>query len=293
MHYLIKKSLFALCLPLLFPNLCCTQKPNTDVSYQTPPEIPYDLQNPVLKSSFASEELKEISALSPTDTPGIYLTIADERGVFYFVDTSGKMVNRVYFRDRGDFEGAEMVGKSLWALKSNGKLYLVENWEKDSIVEKDFKTFLSKEDDVEGLGYDAKRNALLLACKGDPDSSYLRNIYAFDLDSLQLLEKPAYSIDPLEVNKLVQYGETEKHDYFSPSAVAINPLSGDVYVISAALKRLVVLDGKDGHIRAAARIDKKLLPQPEGISFDKMGNMLISSEGKMGQGRLLMFKLRS
>jgi uncharacterized protein YjiK len=62
-----------------------------------------------------------------------------------------------------------------------------------------------------------------------------------------------------------------------------------VYVISAALKRLVVLNKETGKIISANRLEKKLLPQPEGIAFDRDGNLHLSSEGKKGEGLLLKF----
>jgi len=129
----------------------------------------------------------------------------------------------------------------------------------------------------------------LLACKENPDSLYPRHIFVFNLKSKTLDDAPAYTINPEEINRLVPYLDTEKHDYFSPSGIAVHPLSGDIYVISTALKRLVVLDYKSGKLKFAQRLDKKILPQPEGISFDTAGNLLLSSEGKQGEGLLLKF----
>ena len=292
-----KKTLFVLLVPIC-PILCLCfcwfQKPVPAYATIVPTGIPYDLENPSVSINLASEDLREISALSPTDEPGIFLTIADERGEFFFIDETngGAITHRVLFRDKGDFEGAEMVEEHLWALKSDGKLFEIGDWKSSTPVVHEFDTPLSKKDDVEGLGYDAKKHALLLACKGDSDSAYLRNIYAFDLRTKKLEEKPMYSIDPNEVNRLVPYGETEKHDYFSPSGIAINPNTYQVYVISAALKRLLVLDKDNGRILFAVRLDKKLFPQPEGIAFDRDGNLQISSEGKKGEGRLLVFNYK-
>ncbi len=241
--------------------------------------------------NLVSEALKEISGLSPTETPGIYIAIADERGEVFFLDKNGggAVLNRVLFKEKGDFEGIEMVGKSIWAAKSNGDLYEIREWENNPPQVEVYKTFLMKHNDVEGLAYDPWRKSLLLACKERPDSLYPRNIYSFDLMTKELNKVPAYTIQPEDVNRLVEYGEVEKHDFFSPSGLAIHPLTGDIYVISTALKRLVVLDYKTGKVKFAQRLDKKILPQPEGISFDKSGNLLLSSEGKQGEGLLLQF----
>lgn len=268
---------------------CHAQKPAA-VAVEVPAPLYYDLDHPASILTFDNEDLKEISALSPTDEKGIYLAISDEKGEFFFIDAgTGTITRRVLFREKGDFEGAEMVGDALWALKSDGTLFEISPWKSEPIQVKEFDTPLKKKDDVEGLGYDAGRHALLLACKGDPDSAYLRNIYTFDLQTKMLDEKPLYAIDPKIINRLVPYLDTEKHDFFSPSAVAIHPIDGNVYVISTALKRLVVLDKSSGKIRFATRLEKSVFPQPEGIAFDSEGNLYISSEGKKDNGRLLKF----
>ncbi len=253
--------------------------------------IPYKLQSPSLTINLVSAELKEISGLSPADSPGVYVAIADERGEVFLVDGNGggAVFQRVLFREKGDFEGVEMVGKSIWAAKSNGDLFEISNWKKSPPEVSEYKTKLKKNNDVEGLAYDPWRKALLLACKENPDSLYPRHIFVFNLNSKALDDAPAYTINPEEVNRLVPYLDTEKHDYFSPSGIAVHPLSGDIYVISTALKRLVVLDYKTGRLKFAQRLDKKILPQPEGISFDAAGNLLLSSEGKQGEGLLLKF----
>lgn len=260
----------------------------------TPPDtFPYDLNNPYFIINLVSEDLKEISGLSPTDSAGIYLAIADEVGEIFFIDgNGGAILRKVFFRDKGDFEGVEMVGKCLYAVKSNGDIFEVGCWDSGgdmNIVE--YKSPLKKTDDVEGLCYDAQRYALLLACKQNPDSAGLRRIFAFDLKTKKLSAEPVYTIDPQEVNRLVPLDNDDKNRQFiSPSGIAIHPKTGDVYVISTSQKRLVVLDYKTGAIRYAMRLDKKMLPQPEGIAFDPDGNLNLSSEGKKGEG--LVFKFR-
>lgn len=255
-----------------------------------PDTLPYDLYNPSFIINLVSEELKEISGLSPTDSAGIYLAIADEKGEIFFIDGAGggAILRKVFFREKGDFEGVEMVGKCLYSVKSDGDVFEIGCWDTDSPNIVEYKTALKKADDVEGLCYDEKRFSLLLACKQHPDTPGLRRIYAFDLKTKQLSDKPVYTIDPEAVNQMVPING-DKNRYFSPSGIAVHPKTGDVYVISSAQKRLIVLDYATGAIRYAVRLEKKLLPQPEGIAFDAAGNLHLSSEGKKGEGLVFKF----
>lgn len=287
----------AFALSLLILNSCTAQGP---ALHTAPPKktnatsFPYDIQSPTLTIHLATPELKELSGLGPTDSTGILLAIADERGEVFFIDENngGNVVKRILFREKGDFEGVEMVGTSIWAVKSDGDLFELWNWEKQPPTVDLYKTPLKKTDDIEGLAYDPKRNALLLASKSDPQNFNARMLYAFNLTEKKLLPEPVYFIHPQEVNDLVPYSEQEKRDAFSPSGVAIHPLNGDIYIISTALKRLVVLDYEKGHIKHAMRLDKQLMPQPEGISFDQAGNLYIGSEGKGNDGLLLRFDFK-
>jgi uncharacterized protein YjiK len=293
----IKRELLVFCsciVPAFCLCYCCTHKSPQKSAARDSTALPYDLQNPSRTIKLASEELKEISGFGATDTPGVFLAIADERGEVFFVDgiNDGAIRSRFLFRDKGDFEGVEMVGNTIWTVKSDGKLFEIANWNSPNPTVTEHNNPLKKSDDIEGLAYDAEKNVLLLASKGDPDSSYARKVYAFDPINHTLNITPVFSVDPKEVNTLVEYGDSEKHDYFSPSGIAVHPKTGDVYLISTALKRLVVLDKKSGKITDAVGLDKKIMPQPEGISFDKEGNLYLTSEGKGDAGLILKFDLQ-
>lgn len=285
---------FGLLLTAALFGFCNAGKPDLATQAAQQPaadSLPYDLQNPSLTINFVAEALKEISGLSPGDTPGLYLAIADERGEVFIIEgeRGGRVIRQILFREKGDFEGVELAGKSIWAVKSDGDLFELSDWKKAQPTVREYKTPLKKSNDVEGLAYDPWRKCLLLACKQNPDSATVRQVWSFDLKSKTLNSSPSYTIDPIEVNKWLAYGNSEKQDFFSPSAIALHPLTRDVYLISTALKRLVVLDYNSGKIKHVNRLDKKLLPQPEGLAFDQAGNLFIGSEGKKGEGLLLKF----
>jgi uncharacterized protein YjiK len=254
--------------------------------------LPYDMDQPVQVIQLENEALREISGLGPTDKPGEYCAISDEQGIIYFIDADhgGTITREIFFRQKGDFEGIEMVGQTIYALKSDGKLFEITKWENPANTQvQEYDTPLKKKDNLEGLCYDPDRKALLFVCKGNPDSSYLRRVLAFDLQSKTLNMTPVYTVDPFEVNRLLPYTPQDKAHFFSPSGIAIHPITHDIYIISTALKRMVVLDYATGNIKFAVYLDKKVMPQPEGIAFDADGTMHLCSEGKKGLGLILKF----
>jgi secreted PhoX family phosphatase len=51
------------------------------------------------------------------------------------------------------------------------------------------------------------------------------------------------------------------------------------------------VDYATGQIKASVRINKDVLPQPEGIAFDQEGNLSISTEAKKGDAAIVIFNL--
>ena len=257
--------------------------------------IPYDLSNPTQKIVLEDEALREISGLGFTADPGIVSAIADEKGEIFMLDMNknGQIASRFVFKEKGDFEGIEMVGDTIYAMQSNGKLFQIINWKNNSTPTIHiFDNLLTEDHDIEGLCYDAHKQVLLIACKENPELNTIRNIWAFDIKTQKLSDKPAYSIDPGKIDEVVPAQEDDKERHFSTSGIAIHPQTGDLYVISSALKRLAVLDGKTGALKSAGRLDRNVLVQPEGITFDSAGNLYISSEGKKHQGYILKYEKR-
>ena len=279
-----KKTKFAIsCCCIVFASALLAQPAQID-------SIFYDLSSPdkVIELDY---ELHEISGLSLTPDSTKLCAVQDESGVLYFLNkTDGKIEKKVSFRFSGDFEGVEFVDSVAFAIKSNGDIFRIQNWDSEEPIIDSFPTSLSKKDDIEGLGYLPSLRMLLLAAKGDPSKSYSRAIYAFSIDSMTLIEQPFLEIDPLEVECILGKKQDEDEDCFSPSAIALHPITDEIYLLSAARKRFVILD-KAGKMLYAEKINKKIMPQPEGICFDPDGTMYISSEGKKGnKGTILIFK---
>ena len=88
----------------------------------------------------------------------------------------------------------------------------------------------------------------------------------------------------------------EEIDTFNPSAVAVHPETGDLYVTATRGQLLVVLDGGEAmSIKACVHLPRDPFVQPEGITFDDEANLYIANEGRgkeggPGWGTVVMFK---
>ncbi|MCP9237830.1 SdiA-regulated domain-containing protein [Lewinella sp. JB7] len=265
MHYSITwlLMLYLLAGPLPYP------LGGSRVRAQTEASLPYRLNEPELLVTLP-DELEEISGLAVRGEE--ILAIADERGIIYRLRRAdGAILERIKFWKKGDYEGIAVAGDDIWVTKSNGRLYRVRHAGTDKQQVKEYNTWLKGGNDVEGLVYDAANDRLLLACKADvrddgrdKDNRY---IFAFDPQSGKASKKAAVVIP--------------RDDKFSPSALAIHPISGELYLTSSVGKRLTVTT-VGGDIISVQRLDEELFPQPEGLAFAADGTLYLSTEAKNG-----------
>ena len=269
----------------------------------------YQLDEP--DETFKLEDhLEEISGLGMTDSGDFLYAVQDENGVLFRLDRkTGVVIEKTKFHKDGDYEGVEVVGDKVYVVKSTGTIYEVINVGMPNQMMNKYNYFLSKENDVEGLAYDRKNNRLLLACKGIPATGesfevirMKKVIYAFDLDSLQLMPDPIYTIhlDHIrkylekhtslkEYEKLVEFFSSGKENLtFNPSALAIHPITNQIYIVSSSGKVMIILN-EDGEVVHVEKLKKSIHAQPEGIAFDKDGTLYISNEAKGGIPKIHRF----
>jgi uncharacterized protein YjiK len=272
--------------------------------------FPYQLDQPSTTYELP-ESLKEISGLSLAVNGDMIAAINDEEGVIYLLDKkTGQLNESIGFREEGDYEGIEIVGNDAWVIKSSGKLYQVKDYRSESRQVVKYDSFLNKENDVEGLGYDPQRNSLLIGCKGKSlgaeDPSPQKAIYEFNLDSRMMMTDPVYLLTLPDIQKFLEHLGADDHPArlqeefssedqelkFSPSGMAVHPLTGDLYVTSSKGKMLLVLSPK-GEILHLVKLKKSVHAQPEGICFDQEGTLYIANEGKEDKARIYKFHYRN
>lgn len=250
-----------------------------------PDSAAYMFDQPTL-SLVLSEELRETSGL--TILPNGHIgTVQDEDGIVFALNReTGTVEARLPFGDGGDYEGIEWVGDRGFVLRSNGTLIELSGGLDDVRQARTHETSLKGKNDTEGLGYDSANGRLVIACKEDPGSGLdndRRAIYAFDLASGELSAEPVYVIERKDVER-----ELSGDGNFKPSAVAVHPSTGEIYVLSSTALALAVLD-VGGGLRAVHELPESLFEQPEGLAFLPDGTLYISSEGDKGPPMLYQF----
>jgi len=232
------------------------------------------------------EYLEEVSALTFYETNKLAM-LNDELGRMFVFDVEEKEITqRVRFKGNGDFEGIERIGDYIYAVESKGNLYKFKvNME--GVVEK-IETPFNKSNNLEGIGYDPFKNRLLFALKDDGDVGNFsvkgRAIYAYDLSSEEFIEEPIIAILNDDIDRVVG-----KNFRFKPSGIAVHPRTGEVFVLSASDRAIIVFNA-DGTPKNLTLLKRNNFPQPEGIAFFPDGTLFISNEKDDEGGTILMFK---
>ena len=144
---------------------------------------------------------------------------------------------------------------------------------------------LPGKNDMEGLGYDPKLDALLLATKTSDRRGTDKQIYYYGLKGKALYQGPIIKQTDLQAF----IGADDKE--VKPSGIAVHPKTGDYYVLASAGHRLFVMT-RNGKLLSSVALDDKLFRQPEGICFAPDGTLFIASEGDGGKGTILKFLMK-
>lgn len=266
-----------------------------------PFRVPFQFDQPD-RTLELDDELEEISGLSIAPDGRQLIAVQDEEAIIYWLNPeTGKITNQKEFWKDGDYEGIEVAAGDIWVLKSTGTLYRVREWGFDQPAVDKYNGPLSKENDVEGLGYLPSEGVLLLACKDNAGDEALykdaRLVFAFNPRTERFSAAPRFVISRQAIlnyldgkpsipsyAKVIAFYQRKDFD-FSPSAIAIDPRTGYGYQLSSVGKFLLVFH-PNGQVLHIEKLDKDRYPQPEALCFDAAGNLYIASEGKDGPARL-------
>ena len=275
------KQLFQFLFVLLaFSQISCSPKKAAVDSFSNPPG--YDLSKFTLVK--LPLDLDEISGLSFYEKDSSVFAISDDRGAIFKIKPNQHII-KWKFSHGADFEDITRIDSTFYVLQSNGDIFKVR-YDSNKAITRAIKFNLSNNNEFESFYYDDSLKKIILICK-DCEIDKKNNLSTFSFDPTSDSFSPiSYRIDIASVYENMDL----KVSRFKPSAAAINPVNGMLYIISSINKMILVTD-RNGIVHGAYPIDPTLFKQPEGIAFRKNGDMIISNEfAEDGTANLLLFK---
>lgn len=284
-YYFITRRVFVfaslLSVSFLYFSTGCRQHDDT---LSSPPA--YNLNRPAVIKLPAA--LDEISGLAYYPKDKSIFAVCDEKAWLYKIFLTGRMsIQKWKFAKSADFEDMVLTDSTFYILRSDGHLISVHFVSPDSVIAKEYVPPLNGKNEFEILYLDKAQNRLIMLCKDcEADDKNSLTSWAFDLSAATFSPSPAYVIDIRRIEELMQ----EKKVKFKPSAAAIHPVTGQLFIISSINKVLVVAD-KNGVPEQVYRIDPGLYKQPEGLTFSPEGHLIISNESAdIGAANILIIK---
>lgn len=255
--------------------------------------IPYDLRRPAQVFELPAL-LREVSALTDVDDSTVACVHDESASVYFLSIRTGTITDSVAFAGPADMEGLTRVGREFFALRSDGLIYRLSDRPSRLAVMDTFRVDVPNKN-IEGLGYDDRSGMVLVSpkdfTKGSKEGKDERMLYAFDPHvplkaprvilrlSLEKLERQAAAKGIVIPKEKKGKGKERSVLKLRYSSVAVQPGTGHYYLLSAVDQTLLVVD-RSGDLVDLVKLDPKLLPKAEGITFMPSGDMWLSSEGK-------------
>lgn len=229
--------------------------------------------------------LAELSDLCAADAQSLW-AVDDERGaLFRLAARDGAVLETVPFAEAGDFEAVAAVGDTVFVGRSDGALFAVDLKTRRA---QQLEAALPRDCELEGLAYERPRNRLLATCKRPSGAKAQRawSIWAIDLATRTLSASPVISIrrEAIQAFRKQHAGKKLKDadDDLDPSGLAVHPTTGELYVISARARVLLVIS-PTGELLGLEALDADRWPQPEAIAFLPDGTLFIGTEARRGK----------
>lgn len=225
--------------------------------------------------------LREISGIDYLSADEL-VAINDEVGKLFFLNPSTGKYKEAEFGKKGDYEDVVKVNGSFFVLASKGDLFEVDAGTLKLIAT--YPGRFNKFMEFESLCFDRPNNQLLLICKECGKNEERVAAWRFDLSTHEFVRDTYFEIPWKDIRRLAKNNAIE----CKPSAAAINPVNGKLYII-ASLGKVLLQCTPDGKLEAVYGLNPDHFPQPEGLTFSPAGDMYISNEGIQGKATLLRF----
>jgi uncharacterized protein YjiK len=256
---------------------------NKDPAWTTNPPG-YNFQDPIVIK--LPQQLDEISGLSYYKKDKSVFAISDEKGVLFKITPYPQLAIKYWkFSKKADFEDLVLLDSTFYILQSNGTMHLVNFLKEDTISTNEIPFPFKGSMEFETLFYNPVQKNLELVCKNcENDKKKQLTAYTYDPAKNAFAD----SVSLIDISLMFQ-NSGKKPYHVKASAAAVNPLTGEIFVISSIHKLLIILD-KDQNFKAYYPLNPSLFKQPEGITFAENGTLIISNESaQTGSANLLLF----
>lgn len=233
--------------------------------------------------------LNDISGLYfyPKDTS--VFAVVDNDGTLFKIHLHPKVIIEKWrFDKKHDFEDIVLHEGIFYLLLSNGNIeklkYEGGNFKKSKSFYPDT---INNMNDFESMYYDDSLKKMMVVCKkcsGETTSEVPSWEYSMDSGTYQ---KSSFKINVAPLSK--KLGDVEFK--FKPSAIAINPITNELFILSSVNKLLVVAN-RNGTAKDVYRLDPGIYKDPEGITFTTNGDMIISNEARGNQSSNILILKR-
>lgn len=245
----------------------------------------YNFADPkILELPQAVDEISGI-AYYPKDTS--VFAIIDEDGLFFKIPLKNpKAMKEWRFDKRRDFEDLVLKDSVFYVLISNGDLDLLRFKDDRINVEKlEFPNASKKMNEFESLYYDTASKKMILMCKEcEEDNKNIISSFAINDTTKEYAVFSVMETDPI----FVKSGLNKER--IKASATAINPVTGELFILCSVNKLMIILDAQ-GKVKDAIKLNPKMYKQPEGMAFTPEGDLIISNEfHEEGSATLLLLK---
>ncbi len=249
----------------------------------------YDLSKPVVFTTLPV--LDEISGIAfHNGNPDTLFAEQDEEGKVFYFRPGDKKINHLKFSKKGDYEDIAVCNGYIVMLRSDGVFFTfplasISSGEIDNAAPQ---PGLLPEGEYESLYAEEGSGLLYVLCKNCSTDKAGENVSGQTLrlgvDGI-IHPEGNFTMAAAGIGKMAGV----KNIRLKPSALARNPVTHQWYILSAVNKLLLVADS-DWAPLSTYHLPSVEFTQPEGIAFDKAGNLYISNEaGEEEAGSILKF----